>query len=200
MPTLCPFSGGRNFRTGIRYPTSTSPSASPWGFWSMLAAGLSRKVLRTGGHSKEGNALVPLSGTYYHLSPVTVTCTYLFPLFEGGALSCSSILLTGPSWDPLFPAVVFNGCVCRCGIFVSSLLLVLDSIGLMCVSGIHSFSERDETYMVSSVSSTCRWQKSFPEWRCDQLLDRPTGSCPQTRTRDLCFLPSSVPPLAIPPL
>lgn len=125
---------------------------------SMPAGGLSHKMLITGGHSKVGNALVPLSGAYY-LPPVP--CHSYLHTFVPLALRVETSLAhlyfsQGPA-EILFFLQWYLMDVCAGVEFLfQAFSTVLGSVGLTCVSGIHSFSERDETHMVSPVSSTCK--------------------------------------------
>lgn len=158
MPTASvPLSGGGqgisgrgNQRLAWNY---SLPLISPWG---TFGAGRLEVIPlehweQVVGHSQVASALVPLSRTYYHLLSISYLHTFV-SLAGEGALSYSSVFLTGPSWEPLVPSVEFNGCVCRCAIFVSSLFSGVGFYGLICESGIHSFSEREmgSTWLVPS--------------------------------------------------
>lgn len=144
----------------------------------------------------------------FHSLGLTTAC----PLSQLLAHICSPCLRVEPSLahsyssqgpgEILFSLQWYLMDVCAGVEFFQAFSLVLDSVGLTEVESIHSQRERGPTWLVQSLQHADDKSlfQSGDVVACDQLPDRLAGSRPQAQTRDLCLLPSAVPPLAIPPL
>lgn len=127
MPTASvPLSGGGqgisgrgNQRLAWNY---SLPPISPWGTFG--AGRLEVIPLEHWGQVVGHSQQVPWSHSLGLTTScfLSVICIHLFPLLDREPSLTHRVFLTGPSWEPLVSSVEFNGCVCRCAIFVSSLL------------------------------------------------------------------------------